>query len=117
MLEARIGQGALLKKVFDAIKEMVPEVNLECSSNGIQLQAMDNSHVALVSLDLRDQAFESYRCDRGRCLGLNMAAVAKVFKLCGNDDSVLIRHHDDGDTISFVFEANSESLIYCNPYD
>lgn len=110
MLEAHIGQGALLKKVFDAIKEMVPEVNLECSSTGIQLQAMDNSHVALVSLDLKDQAFESYRCDRGRALGLNMAAVAKVFKLCGNDDGVLIRHDDDSETMSFVFEAHSKVL-------
>lgn len=110
MLEGRIAQGALLKKVFDAIKEMVPEVNLECGSDGIQLQAMDNSHVALVSLQLNSRAFESYLCERGRCLGLNMAAVAKVFKLCGNDDGVLIRHHDDGDTISFVFEAHSEFI-------
>lgn len=111
MLEARIAQGALLKKVFDAIKDLVPEVNLECNSSGIHLQAMDNSHVALVSLDLKDNAFESYRCDRGRCLGLNMAAVSKVFKLCGNDDAVLIRHNDDGDTISFVFEAHSTSIL------
>lgn len=110
-MEARITQGALLKKVFDAIKEMVPEVNLECSSSGIQLQAMDSSHVSLVSLDLKDRAFDQYACSRGRCLGLNMAAVAKVFKLCGNDDAVVIRHDDNAETVSFVFEALNEDRV------
>lgn len=111
MLEASIRQGALLKKVFDAIKEMVPEVNLECTENGIQLQAMDSSHVSLVSLDLKDRAFESYVCTRSRSLGLNMSAVAKVFKQCGNDDTVIIRHTDDSEYISFVFEAQSNSQL------
>lgn len=111
MLEACIRQGALLKKVFDAIKEMVPEVNLECTPSGIQLQAMDSSHVSLVSLDLTQQAFERYECDRSRSLGLNMAAVAKVFKHCGNDDAVIIRHENDSSSITFVFEASGQDRV------
>ena len=111
MLEACLRQGSLFKKVFDAIREMVPEVNLECTATGIQLQAMDSSHVSLVSLDLKENAFEAYRCDRARSLGLNMAAVAKVFKHCGNDDAVIIRHVDDQDKMSFVFEAAGEDRV------
>jgi DNA polymerase III sliding clamp (beta) subunit (PCNA family) len=36
------------------------------------LQAMDNSHVALVSLKLLAEQFESYRCDRNMPLGVNV---------------------------------------------
>jgi proliferating cell nuclear antigen len=36
------------------------------------LQAMDNSHVALVSLKLTADQFESYRCDRNMPLGVNV---------------------------------------------
>lgn len=111
MLEARFGQGLILKKVFEAIKEMVTDVNLECNEAGIQLQAMDSSNVSLVSMELKESCFDFYRCDKNRTLGLNMTTVAKVFKLCGNDDAVILRHEDDGDTVSFVFENASEDRL------
>lgn len=69
-------------------------------------QAMDQSHVALVSLKLEDVGFLHYRCDRPRSLGLNMSSVVKVFKLCGGQDTVAIQSEDDGEMITFVFENN-----------
>lgn len=62
MLEARLIQGGLLKRTVDAIKDLVGEGNFECSAAGIQLQAMDTSHVCLVTLMLRADGFERYRC-------------------------------------------------------
>eukprot|EP01066_Platyproteum_vivax_P000793 Platyproteum_vivax@DN10878_c0_g1_i1.p1 len=55
--------------------------------------------------------FQHYRCDRNRTLGLNMASVSKVFKLCGNDDAVILRHEDDGDNVTFVFESAGEDRL------
>lgn len=111
MLEARVVRGSLLKRIFDAIRELVPEVNFQCSATGIQIQALDTSHIALVGLDLKRDFFQEYKCDRDACLGLNMTAVGKVFRLCGNDDVVTIRHQDDSDTVSFVFEASNEDRV------
>eukprot|EP01069_Polyplicarium_translucidae_P001641 Polyplicarium_translucidae@DN1753_c0_g1_i2.p1 len=90
---------------------MVNDVNLECNDEGIHLQAMDGSHVSLVCLHLKEKIFDHFRCTRPRTLGLNMAAVSKVFKLCGNDDAVVIRHEDDGETVSLVFEGSGEDRI------
>ncbi|EZG58885.1 proliferating cell nuclear antigen PCNA [Gregarina niphandrodes] len=104
-LEGRLPQGVLLKKIFDAIKDMVTDVNLDCSEAGIALQAMDTSHVALVMLCLKSGAFDHYQCSRSRSLGLNMIQVSKIFKLCGNEDQVIIRNVDDQDRVSFVFES------------
>eukprot|EP01057_Protomagalhaensia_wolfi_P002474 Protomagalhaensia_wolfi_Nauph_80__2473@NODE_2642_length_1031_cov_84_847782_g2069_i0_p1_GENE_NODE_2642_length_1031_cov_84_847782_g2069_i0NODE_2642_length_1031_cov_84_847782_g2069_i0_p1_ORF_typecomplete_len262_score41_17PCNA_N/PF00705_18/2_8e38PCNA_N/PF00705_18/1_4e02PCNA_N/PF00705_18/4_2e02PCNA_C/PF02747_15/2_7e02PCNA_C/PF02747_15/6_6e03PCNA_C/PF02747_15/9_2e34Rad1/PF02144_16/5_3e13Rad9/PF04139_13/1_7e07AadA_C/PF18280_1/0_17NAGLU_N/PF12971_7/3_3e03NAGLU_N/PF12971_7/0_39_NODE_2642_length_1031_cov_ len=104
-------EGSLLKKVFDSIKEMVSDVNLECAESGIQIQAMDPSHVSLVALNLPVGAFANYRCDHVRTLGLNMAAVTKVFKLCGNDDRVIIRNQSDTDYVSFVFESVRDDKV------
>ena len=53
MFEARLLQGSLLKKVMDALKDLLNEAAWDCTDAGIQLQAMDNSHVSLVSLNLR----------------------------------------------------------------
>ena len=53
MFEALLGSGIILKKIIEAIKELVTEVNLEVTSSGLSIQAMDASHVALVVLNLQ----------------------------------------------------------------
>ena len=34
MFEAKLAQSSLLKKVLDALRELVEDANLECSSSG-----------------------------------------------------------------------------------
>ena len=58
-LEAHLAQAVLLKKVVDAIKGLVKDVNFDCSEKGIQAQSRDSSHVALESLLPRESAFSS----------------------------------------------------------
>ena len=41
MFEARLEQSALLKKLFEAVKELCKDVRFDCNENGIALQAMD----------------------------------------------------------------------------
>jgi proliferating cell nuclear antigen len=69
MFEARLVQGNLLKKVVDAIKDLVTDANFDCSGSGFNLQAMDNSHVSLVAMQLRSDGFEHFRCDRNLSMG------------------------------------------------
>ena len=64
MFEARLIQGSLLRKILDGMKDLVTQANFDCSSTGISLQAMDNSHVALVALLMRQDGFEHYRCGK-----------------------------------------------------
>lgn len=72
MFEARLVQGNLLKKVLDAIKDLLNEASWDCADSGIQLQAMDYSHVSLVSVNLRAEGFDKYRCDRNQTLGMDL---------------------------------------------
>ena len=53
MLEARLSEASVLRKVLDAIKDLVKEANFDCNDTGIALQAMDDAHVALVTLLLK----------------------------------------------------------------
>jgi hypothetical protein len=63
MFQARLPQGNLLKKLVDAIKDLVTEANFDVSAEGVQLQAMDTAHVCLLALKLRADGFEEYRWD------------------------------------------------------
>merc|ERR1712232_596321 len=104
MFEAKIQHAVLLKRLLDSLKDLVLQANLDCSPTGIALQALDQSHVSLVALLLRQEGFESYRCDRSIPLGINIQSMTKILKCAGNDDAVTLRADDDGDTITFIFE-------------
>jgi len=105
MFEAKLSQAALLKKIVEAIKDLVTDAPFDCTENAMCLQAMDASHVALVSLKLEIGAFDSYRCDRTIALGLSLVDVSKILKCAKNEDTCLIRYEDnDGDSVTFTFE-------------
>lgn len=105
MLEARMQQAKLLKTVLEAVKELVTECNFDCNDSGIALQAMDNSHVALVAMLLRAEGFDPYRCDRNLPLGVNLTSLAKILKCARPDDVLTIKADDQGDVLSMVFES------------
>jgi proliferating cell nuclear antigen PCNA len=71
MFEARLLQGSLLKKVIEAIKELVTDANFDCTESEFGLQAMDSSHVSLVALKLEKDGFEHFRCDKPISMGVS----------------------------------------------
>lgn len=111
MFEAALVQGNILKKIIEAIKDLVTDANFDCSSTGIQLQAMDSSHVSLVALNLEADGFEHFRCDRSLSLGMNLANMAKIFKCAGTDDKITLKAEDAGDQVSFMFESNKQTRV------
>ena len=91
-----------------AIKELVTDANFECNEEGLKLQAMDNSHVALVAVTLQADGFVKYRCDRPMPLGVNLGSLTKVLK-CAKDDYICtLTAPDDADVLSLTYEARSE---------
>ena len=112
MLELRLVQGSLLKKVLEAIRELVTDANFDCSGTGFSLQDMDSSHVALVALLLRAEGFEHYRCDRNLSMGMNLNNMAKMLRCARNDDDIITIKADDGsDTVTFMFESPKQGKI------
>lgn len=111
MFEARLIHGALLKKVLDAVKDLINEGTWDCSATGISLQAMDVSHVSLVSLSLRGDGFDKFRCDRNLSMGMNLTSVSKILKCAANNDIITIKAQDDADAVNFVFESPSQEKV------
>jgi len=111
MFEARLLQGNILKKLMEAIKDLVTDANFDCSSAGVSLQAMDSSHVSLVALVLRSDGFQHYRCDRNISLGINLTSMAKILKCSGSDDIITLKAEDNGDQVSFMFESPKQTRI------
>ncbi|KAH9971272.1 proliferating cell nuclear antigen, N-terminal domain-containing protein [Russula compacta] len=111
MLEATLNEAVTLKRLLDAVKELVQDANFECNEGGINLQAMDNSHVALVSVKLHADGFALYRCDRPIPLGVNLGALTKVLKCAKDDDRCTLKATDDGDVLSLKYEAHRADRV------
>ncbi|KAI9755593.1 MAG: proliferating cell nuclear antigen [Lichina confinis] len=126
VLEARLEQASLLKKVrarldpgrssiwqliVDAIKDLVQDCNFDCNDSGIALQAMDNSHVALVSMMLKAESFSPYRCDRNLALGINLQSLTKVLRAAQNEDILTLKAEDAPDSLNLVFESSESDRL------
>ncbi|KAI0978087.1 hypothetical protein GJ496_006298 [Pomphorhynchus laevis] len=111
MLEAKLVQGSVLKKILDAIHPPINEATWDCTPSGIHLQAMDSFHTTLVSLMLKSDGFENYRCDRNLSLSVNLSSMAKILKCASNDDSITLKAEDDSDCVIFVFESPNEERV------
>eukprot|EP00938_MAST-03A_sp_MAST-3A-sp1_P000017 g17.t1 len=111
MFEARLLEGHILKKLVDAMKDLITDANIDVSNTGLSLQAMDSSHVSLCSVLLRADGFDHFRADRNNTLGLNFGSLSKILKCAGNDDIITMKAEDEGDSINFMFETKSQDRI------
>lgn len=69
------------------------------------MQAMDSSHVALVSLVLNEKGFTNYRCDRPLTLGLSIENINKILKVASSDDTITMSCEEEEPTsLKFLFE-------------
>ena len=94
---------------------------------------MDNSHVSLVSVNLRADGFDKFRCDRTLSMGMNLTSMSKIlrFAICtdltfqsfsrtefnlqsrcaANDDIITVKAQDQADTVTFMFESPNQEKV------
>ena len=111
VFEARLIQGNILKKILEALKELLNEATWDCSDTGIQLQAMDNSHVSLVFVDLKADGFDKYKCTRQISMGMSLTSMSKILRCAANDDSITIKAEDEPDKVTFMFENPKQEKV------
>ena len=111
MFQAKLKDVVVFKKIIDSLSNLVSEVNLEATSTGLSLQAMDSAHVSLVALGMKEEGFEEYRCDKNTTLGLNLIDFGKVLKLAKPNDVMTIIANEDTSYLTIKFD-NESKFIY-----
>lgn len=104
MFECKMEKAGMLQNIVDAVKDLIAEAEFDCTKQGITMQSMDGSHVSLVSLMLRGESFELYRCDRTVNLGISMKNLSNVLKCASKDDTLSLKCDDQPDKLNFTFD-------------
>lgn len=93
MFQAKIRSDAL-KGIVNIISTLVDEAKLNVNSEGISLKAVDPAHVAMVELDVKKEAFESFIADE-TSIGLDLDKVKEVLRLTSSGDGVEMEQDEE----------------------
>eukprot|EP01012_Entosiphon_sulcatum_P015540 TRINITY_DN20494_c0_g1_i1.p1 TRINITY_DN20494_c0_g1~~TRINITY_DN20494_c0_g1_i1.p1 ORF type:complete len:260 (+),score=32.26 TRINITY_DN20494_c0_g1_i1:278-1057(+) len=96
-VQLQLSFGGLLRRLLACVSEFTEVANLDCTPTGIQIQALDASHVAFVCVEMPDTGFCSYRCNATASLGINLKNLVSI--LHSAKDGMVVR-----------LEANLEKL-------
>ena len=93
------------------VHDLCKDVNFDCSEKGLQVQSMEDSHVAPVSLLLHESACADFKCDRPASLGMNVDSMPKILKMCGPTDFLKVKRQSGAGTVGFQCESGADDRI------
>ena len=99
MFKADLKDPKLLKHSIDAISNMVDEVGINVTENGMTLRAMDPAHVALVDFELKKDAFDKYEVSETLVLGIDLDRLNTILKRAGADDKIRLELDSEKNTL------------------
>lgn len=82
-----------LKKMFALFNELNEEANLMFTEHGIKIQAMDTGHVALTTVRISKEYFESYDVNESFAVGMNLSTLVRVLSCI--EGSACFEYSDD----------------------
>ena len=89
-LELKTVQSSIIRILIEALKEILPDTNIEFNPTGIRIITMDLSHTVLVHLRLDGSQFEHYHCPEKIVVGLNMLNLFKLVKTMSNNETLTL---------------------------
>jgi proliferating cell nuclear antigen len=109
MVEITLHEATFFKRIIDSLKGLVEDITFDCETSGMSLQAMDPSHIALISFSLPSEFFTTYRCSEPLSLSFNVDTLAsKVLKGAGPLDALLVRAESSTGDIEVQLTSPSE---------
>lgn len=87
---------ASFRLMMENIAELiVGDINITFNANGLFIEQVDSSHVALITLTLLGGFFEKYKCTTGHTIGVNLPTFLKFLKRLRNGEKLTLITSDD----------------------
>ncbi|KAF8413141.1 hypothetical protein HHK36_001117 [Tetracentron sinense] len=112
MLELRLNQASLIKELVSMISGMAEKAIVDCSSDGLSLQARDGFFTRnYLVLHMRSNFFDHFLCDQNISSSINLNDMNRILNRASNGDTVTIKGCNGNNTISFIIEHPSKEKI------
>jgi proliferating cell nuclear antigen len=111
MFEARLAKTIPFKKIISASQDVIKIGYFEISPTGLFMQGMDKGKLVIVALNLKENAFESYRCDNNLSIGMDIQVLSKMLKGIEDDKVITLKASDQGETATIFAQDQSKEKI------
>jgi proliferating cell nuclear antigen len=86
-------QASAFKAIFEVLKDIINDVNVYFTAQGMSILTIDTAHVTLVHMTLMAENFEEYDCQGEVTAGMNMSNVYKLLKSVSGQDTLTVDIH------------------------
>ena len=100
-------QSNAIRILCEALKDILTDVNLQISKDGLKIIAMDGSKVAIINLKLEASKFEEFYCNKELKVGINMTSLHKIIKSIKNND-ILCLYITENENNKLCIEINNK---------
>jgi len=91
----RLDSPRLLSDIISIISELVNEVRLKVTKEGMSITAIDPANVAMVFFKMPNSLFSQFDVDKDEVLGVNLENLKNVLRRCQMGSSLTISREDN----------------------
>ena len=99
--------GIVFKQMIEVCKDIVQDVNIYFSRDGIELNSMDMAHVALVHLFISKKMFTSYSLTRATKISVSLKHLFSILK-CMKEKYELILSYKSNHKLKIVMNSSDK---------
>jgi proliferating cell nuclear antigen len=83
-------QASAFKSVFEVLKDILNDVNIYFTPDGIRILTLDTAHTSLIDTYMKAENFEEYMCNGTVIAGVNITNTFKILKSVTNNDTLTL---------------------------
>lgn len=108
MLDATIDADVFRESV-DAIAALVTECRLHATEQGLRTRTVDTANVAMISLELEKDVFESYQATSSE-MGIDIMKMKNILSMMGKGDKVRLQLAEESRKLEVSFQSYQYSI-------
>ena len=112
MFKAALANSKVLTAIFNAISLLIEETHLNANPDGIKLNAMDDSHVAMLRATLPKDIFTDYKCDGDFKIGINVQDFIKILRRAKTNDEIELILAEDKNSLKIKMKSQKSTRTF-----
>ncbi len=94
-MQLKLESAKILADIVGIISELVTEVRLKVTKEGLSVTAIDPANVAMVYFKIPNDLFSEFNVEKDEVLGVNLESLKAVLRRCKQGSSLLIEKQDN----------------------
>lgn len=102
-MRLKMDSSRVWKNCIGSISNLIDEVDFEFKEDGVEMKAMDPSHVALADFKLSAEAFSEYDLSEPLKLGIDLTEMDKIISRANNNDEAILEFDEKENQLKLEF--------------